>query len=251
MSIVIFHIIIINIELYTLILFILLHSSFQQKKKQLLKIQLLLKKKLDTENFFSKLHQQDENQKILIHDIRKHLLSIAHLNNKGETKKIADYISQIIQSSDLLESVQVCDNTLLNNIVLRAKQQCKKDDISFRIDIRTGCIDFLSEFDITVLFGNLLDNALNAAKNTPDSFIELNVKPHNNHTIVITKINSSLKNSTSYCRKLFTTSKKNELIHGYGLKSIQRIVKQYKGKYHFYFNAKDNTFHTILLLKKI
>ncbi len=38
MSIVIFHIIIINIELYTLILFILLHSSFQQKKKQLLKI---------------------------------------------------------------------------------------------------------------------------------------------------------------------------------------------------------------------
>lgn len=227
------------------------HTSTQEKNQQFLEMQLLLQKEYDTALYFDALHQQDEKQKILIHDIRKHLLSIADLNEKGDTKKITAYIHQIIQSSDLQDSVRICDNNLLNTILYRSRQQCKASATSFLTDIRSGCTDFLSEYDLTSLFSNLLDNAIDATKNIPDSYIELNVTPHSDKKIIITMVNSCRKNPFSKNSRRLTTTKKNKLRHGYGMKSIQRVVDKYEGDSRFYFNEENYTFHTILILKKI
>lgn len=227
------------------------HTSAQEKSQQFLEMQLLLQKEYDTALYFNALHQQDEKQKILIHDIRKHLLSIADLNEKGNTEKIAAYINQIIQSSDLQNSVRICDNDLLNTILYRIQQQCKASDTSFLTDIRSGCADFLSEHDMTALFGNLLDNATDATKNIPDSYIELSVTPHSNNKIIITMVNSCRKNPFTKNSRRLTTTKKNKLRHGYGIKSIQRVVDKYEGDSRFYFNEENYTFHTVLILKRL
>ena len=214
-------------------------------------MQILLQKEYDTALYFDALHQQDKKQKILIHDIRKHLLSIADLNEEGDTKKIATYINQIIQSSDLQDSIRICDNNLLNTILFRVKQQCNSVGSSFLTDIRSGCTDFLSEYDLTALFSNLLDNAIDATKNIPNSFIELSVTPHNDKSIIITMVNSCSKNPFFYNNKQLITTKRNKQRHGYGLKSIQRVVEKYEGDSNFYFNEENYTFHTIIILKKI
>lgn len=226
------------------------HTSTLEKSQQFVEMQILLQKEYDTALYFDALHQQDEKQKILIHDIRKHLLSIADLNEKGDAEKISAYINQIIQSSDLQDSVRICDNNLLNTILYRIKQQCKASSTSFLTDIRSGCIDFLSEYDITALFSNLLDNAIDATKNIPNSSIELNVTPHSDKRIIITMVNSCRKNPFSNNSKRLTTTKKNKWRHGYGMKSIQRVVNKYNGNSRFYFNEENYTFHTILILKK-
>ena len=226
------------------------HTSTQEKSQQFLEMQLLLQKEYDTALYFDALHQQDEKQKILIHDIRKHLLSIADLNEKGNTEKIAAYIKQIIQSSDLQNSVRICDNDLLNTILYRIRQQCKASGTSFLTDIRSGCADILSEYDMTALFSNLLDNATDATKNIPDSYIELSVTPHSNNKIIITMVNSCRKNPFSKNIRRLTTTKKNKLRHGYGMKSIQRVVDKYDGDSRFYFNEENYTFHTVLILKR-
>ena len=226
------------------------HTSTQEKNQQFLEMQILLQKEYDTALYFEALQQHDEKQKILIHDIRKHLLSIAKLNENGDTEKIAAYIDQIIQSSDLQDSVQICDNNLLNAIIFRAKQQCKETDTSFIIDIRSGCTDFLSEYDLTVLFSNLLDNAIDAAKDIPDSYIELSVTPHSDQ-VIITVINSCRKNPFSDKSRQLITTKKNKERHGYGLKSIQRVVDKYEGDSRFYFNEENYTFHTVLILRQM
>ena len=178
-------------------------------------------------------------------------MSIAELNEKGDTGKIAAYINQIIQSSDLQDAVRICDNNLLNTILYRIKQQCKSSGTSFLTDIRSGCTDFLSEYDLTSLFSNLLDNAIDATKSIPDSYIELNVTPLNDKKIIITIINSCRKNPFSNNSKRLTTTKKNKLRHGYGMKSIQRVVDKYEGDYRFYFDEENYTFHSILVLKRI
>ena len=51
--------------------------------------------------------------------------------------------------------------------------------------------------------------------------------------------------------KRLTTTKKNKLRHGYGMKSIQRVVDKYEGDSRFYFDEENYTFHTILILKRI
>lgn len=224
------------------------HTFIQEKNQKFMEMQILLQKEYDTAKYFDALHKEDEKQKILIHDIRKHLRSIAELNEKNQPEKIAAYIDQIVQSSDLQDSVRVCDNNLLNMMIYRVKQQCRKNDISLFTDIRAGCVDFLSEYDITALFSNLLDNALEAAEDIPDSYIELSVTPHNDKDFVITMVNSCKNDPFVGKDHRLISTKKNPWRHGYGMKSIRRVIAKYDGNYRLYYDPVNSTFHTVIIL---
>lgn len=226
------------------------HTSIQEKNQKFLEMQIRLQKEYDTVKYFDALGKQDEKQKILIHDIRKHLMSIAELNEKKETQKIASYIEQIVQSSDLQSSVRSCDNDLLNTILFRFKQQFKELGISFITNIQSNCIDFLPEYDMTALFCNLLENALDATKNLTNSFIELSVTVHNSNEIIITMINSCQKDPFSGKGHHLVSTKKNKWRHGYGMTSIQHVINKFDGISRLYFDAKDSTFHSVIILKK-
>lgn len=226
------------------------HTFIQEKNQKFMEMQILLQKEYDTAKYFNALHKQDEKQKILIHDIRKHLRSIAELNEKNETEKITTYIEQIVQSSDLQDSIRVCDNDLLNTIIFRVKQQCREVGTSFITDIRAGCIEFLSEYDITALFSNLLDNAMDATKNIPDAFIELSVTPHSSKDLIITMMNSCKSNPFLWKDQRLISTKKNPWRHGYGMKSVQRVIKKYDGNSRLYFDMENFIFHTVIILSQ-
>ena len=226
------------------------HTFIQEKNQKFLKMQIRLQKEYDTVKYFDALRKQDEKQKILIHDIRKHLMSIAELNEKKETQKIASYIEQIVQSSDLQSSVRSCDNDLLNTILFRFKQQFKELGISFITNIQSNCIDFLPEYDMTALFCNLLENALDATRNLTNSFIELSVSARSSNEVIITMINSCQKDPFSGKGRHLVSTKKNTWRHGYGLTSIQHVIDQFGGSSRLYFNENDSTFHSIIILKK-
>ncbi len=226
------------------------HTFIQEKNQKFMEMQILLQKEYDTAKYFNALHKQDEKQKILIHDIRKHLRSIAELNEKNETEKITTYIEQIVQSSDLQDSIRVCDNDLLNTIIFRVKQQCREVGTSFITDIRAGCIEFLSEYDITALFSNLLDNAMDATKNIPDAFIELSVTPHSSKDLIITMMNSCKSNPFLGEDQRLISTKKNPWRHGYGMKSVQRVIKKYDGNSRLYFDMENFIFHTVIILSQ-
>lgn len=225
------------------------HTYIQEKNQEFLEMQLRLQKEYDNVKYFDALRKQDEKEKILIHDIRKHLMSIAELNERNETQKIASYIDQIVQSSDLQSSVRSCDNDLLNTILFRYKQQFKEFNVSFIANIQSNCIDFLSEYDMTALFSNLLDNALDATKPLTDSFVELSVTTHNDSEVIISMINSCAKNPFDSKEHRLISSKKNKLRHGYGMTSIQQIIKKFDGNSQLYFDENDSTFHSVIILK--
>lgn len=134
---------------------------------------------------------QNENQSILIHDIKKHLQSIKLLNEKGDQDKINAYIRQLLEASDLKEASKICDNEMLNAILCRCQRRCSHKHIMFHADIRSGTVRTIRQHDLTSLFCNLLDNAVEAAENISDSFIEISVrKKENSPFIVIVMINS-------------------------------------------------------------
>ena len=77
-------------------------------------LQLLLQKESDSVEYYEMMLAQNENQSILIHDIKKHLQSIRLLNEKNDSDKINDYIQQLMESSDLKETTKLCDHEMLN-----------------------------------------------------------------------------------------------------------------------------------------
>ena len=118
------------------------------------------------------------------------------------------------------------------------------------IDIRSKCIDFITEDDLSVLFGNLMDNAVESAEKTVTPLIELNVfKKEEAPMTVITMLNSCRHDPFDKNGILRLTKKPNPQFHGLGMRSIENIVKKYDGHMKIYFDNPTKTFHTIIVLR--
>jgi hypothetical protein len=227
-----------------------LNKQTQEKTYEYTQLQIQLQKEFDMAQYYKLLLKQDENQKILIHDIKKHLQSIDTLNTQGQQEKISYYIEHLIQSSDLQESVHVCDNEMLNAILSRYIQSCKEKNISLRADIRKGLLPFMTYNDLTALFCNLLDNSIESCIHIPQGYIELSVTYDSNANLtVITLINSCHKNPFLPHSKRLISHKKEPLRHGFGIKSIERVVEKYNGNMNMYYDETTMNFHAIITLK--
>lgn len=226
------------------------HHYIQKENLKHTELKLLLQKEYDSTEYYKMLLKQTENQKILIHDMKKHLQSIAILNENKETEKIASYIHHLIHSSSLQNHSHFCEHKLLNSILGQYKKQCDEKQIEFLVDVRHKTVDFMLPNDLTALFCNLLDNAVEAAEKTVDSFIELYVsqKERTPYTVV-TITNTCRRDPFEHGSLQLLTSKKDKQHHGYGLKSIQKAVKKYHGNMKMYYEKDTTTFHTIITLK--
>lgn len=238
------------------LLVFILNLYNQKKHSEYTETLLLLQKESDTAKYYEMLLSQYDNRNILIHDIKKHLQSIDLLNDKRDHEKISAYIKQLLLSSDLRTASKLCDHALLNAILGRYQKQCFSLHVSFLADIRSGVLNFMAENDITSLFCNLLDNAVEACKNIPDSFIEVTAhKNENTPYVVITVINSCRSDpfSTPAARRTRhkPTAKPDAVRHGFGLKSIRKTIAKYDGDMEMYYSGDTLTFHSVIMLTQV
>lgn len=236
-----------------------IYQYIEGKNEKYTQLMLLIQREENQAEYYEMLNVQNENQRILIHDIKKHLQSIEALNEKREYDKISSYIRQLSISSDLQEALVICDHKLLNAILCRYSQECREKKIAFHTDIRNTSLDFLAENDVTSLFCNLLDNAVEAAHGIPDSYIELSCSLRETPPFVVINVINSCKGNpfqeNGSPNKALTehnlpTKKNNKSSHGFGLKSIRKTVNNYNGDIQMYYNEGTNTFHTIITLKR-
>lgn len=227
-------------------------NQYEQKKHmEFTQMQLLLQKESDCVQYYKMLLAQNENKSILIHDIKKHLQSIETLNNQGESDKIAAYLRQLMHSSDLQEMSRLCSHELLNAILCRYQRYCTSHQINFHADIRSGTVEFISDADLTSLFCNLLDNAAEAASHMAGSFIEIGTyRREKTPFIVMTVMNSSRRDPFSGQISLSAAVGPDQQEHGFGVKSIRRIVERYDGDMQMRYDRNTQIFHTVIILKR-
>lgn len=227
-------------------------NQYSQKKNlEYTEMQILLQKEMDFTEYYKMLLSQNENQSIFIHDIKKHLQSIELLLTKKEYDKTSSYVKQLLLSSELKETARICNQELLNAILSRYKRHCDEQHISFHADIRNGSTDFLSDNDLTSLFCNLLDNSVEAICNIQNPFIEINTsKRENTPFVIITVINSCLIDPFINSNGTLNTRKSDKRKHGFGIKSIRKIVNKYHGDMQMYYNTETLSFHTVITLKQ-
>lgn len=187
---------------------------------------------------------------------------ISQMAKGHQEEQIISYIEQLVQSSDLKSPAQFCGHAQLNLILSRYKHACDEKNIHFYTDIRSGSTNFIEDADLTSLFCNLLDNALQAAghaatsstkepsEHYPEPHIEVTATNRRDSTLsvsFITVVNSCKTNPFTTTGKL-TTTKQDSQEHGFGIKSIRKIVKKYNGNIKMYYEESTQTFHTVLSL---
>lgn len=240
---------------------------YQIKVHEYADMQLQLQKEYDTEEYYKAIISNDEQQHILIHDIKNHLITLAGLNETGDKDNVDKYIQGILSNGAFKNPRRLCDHKIMNIILTRYMNICEQNKITFTVDIRSNTLTNFTDEALTTLFCNLLDNAFAAAKSAREhydtridngecdkewedfyaSFITLDVKHSNTNQTLIVLVNSCTTDPFSRDGRLLTT-KSDKRFHGYGLRSVRNIVERNNGSIEQYYKEERNEFHTIILM---
>lgn len=223
------------------------HESMVKAQKENTEYKLQKQKaEIDTE-YYNILQNQFENSNILIHDIKRHLSSVKELASRNDCDGINKYIDSLYDEYQIKYLKKYSNHQIINAIINRYMMQCKNFGIDFYCDIRDIDFSFISDANLTAILDNLLENAVEAAKDSDEKKIDLTIRKNNVNFIVI-----NLENSCSKAPKIkmgeLQTTKSNKDIHGYGIKSIKRIVKEYDGSINYNFDESKMMFTFTIVL---
>lgn len=198
-------------------------------------------------DYYEMLSSQHENQRILMHDINNHFTAIDALAKNGDLSGVSNYIGEIKALPEFRAKNRMCDNEILNAILIKHQQYCSENNIEFYCDIRAGCLIPFSSFSITTLFGNLVSNAVEAAELSNEKYIELSVRKNDSpDSVIISAANSCDAAPLTDDKGHFITAKGDSENHGYGLKSIERTVKKYNGIMNTNYDISKKQFHILI-----
>lgn len=224
-----------------------LYNYLQKTNEDYLTLQLSIQKEQADIAYYQALQEQYENQRIMVHDIKKHLGTIDAIAKQTGAVEIESYVSTLNASFAPIRQAKLCTDPILNLLLLRFGDSCKQNRVQFLCDVRANVSTFMDAPSITTLYGNLLSNALEAAIASKDRVIEISVINNcdQNH-IILSVINSCdiapIPENTGH----FRSRKKGPGIHGVGLKSISRIVKKHHGLETMYYDERNKRFHHII-----
>ncbi len=225
------------------------HESMIKTQKENTEFRLSKQKaEIDTE-YYSLLQNQYENSNILIHDIKRHLLSVKELASHNDCGSILKYIDDLYDAYDIKYLKKYSNHKLINAIVNRYMTVCKEHKIDFYCDVRDIDFSFITDANLTSILDNLLENAVEASKDSNKKVIELSIKEFNSNFVAIHLENSCATAPKKSGGELKTT-KNNKDIHGFGIRSIKRITKEYDGSINYSFDERTMTFmFTVVLCK--
>ena len=183
-----------------------------------------------------------ETLQIEIHDLKKKLNRLEEMNADSIDKlPIIEDFNAIIEkySSFVKTGNPVIDNLLASKYLLAIKEEV---DFTYLVD--GELLNFMDSDDLTALFDNLLSNAFEAVVNeTKDNrVIHLQVKTEKQMTMILIRNYSSIQPKFEQGTPV---TYKDRTYHGYGIKSVKRIVEKYFGEVHFNYN---NNFFTCRII---
>lgn len=212
--------------------------------------QILLEKQREERDkeYYTLLKQQNDNSKVLIHDITKHLNTIKQLSQDSNSD-IEKYVDSIVDDFEVLNPVEYCNNPVVNLITNRYYSICKSKGITFVINVRGADLDIMKDYEITSLLDNLLENAVEAASNSTEKFIDFSIITRNTNFTMIKIVNSS-DNKPKINKGILLTNKTNNKAHGIGTRSIKRVVEKYNGNYEIKYEEEKKTFTSLIGIER-
>ena len=195
-----------------------------------------LQKDLDVSSFLlneaEKKYMQTKNNVDLInikcHDMKQQIIAI------GKSRSInQEALKDMTDAIQIYDSTMHSGNAAVDIILVDKKLNCNQQQINLKCYADCSKLDFISDSDIYSLFGNAIDNAIEATSKITDPSKKLiNVFVKNINNFVSIRIENYFSGEIKFDSDGRPKSTKtNNGYHGFGIKSLEMIVKKYHGNH--------------------
>lgn len=179
------------------------------------------------------------------HDMRYQIREIGKHNNIS-----SDVVTEIEKSIKLYDMTIKTGNEPLDIILTEKNLTCSEEHISLTCVADGKLLSFIEEADLYSLFGNAIDNAIEAVKKIKDfdeRLISLKIKEIGE--IISVSISNTYSGEIKFDEQGFPlTSKGDTDYHGFGVRSIQYVVDKYHGD--LSIMTKNNLFYLNIIIPK-
>lgn len=198
-----------------------------------------LKKSISDKDAFVK------EMKTVRHDIQNQLLTISQYADAGKCEEIKEYVNVLTNNymPNILNYINT-NNTAFDAIINSKIAVCNQKNIFMEVNVQKDVEMNIPPAEIAVIFGNLLDNAIEAAKETTEKRISVEIQKSSGYVVIL--LCNSIKSSVLKENKNLETSKENKDLHGIGIRSVKNIVDKHNGMIQFYEEENEFCCHIML-----
>lgn len=179
------------------------------------------------------------------HDLKHQIRNIGSRNAMSE-----ESIKEIEDVVRIYDSALHTGNDALDVILTDKMLSCNKHGIKFSCIVDGKQLAFMREGDIYSLFGNLIDNSIEAVLPLEESMRVITLKIIAVENLVSVNLHNYYEKDVNieFENGLPQTTKSDKRYHGYGMKSVKYICDRYNGD--LSINAANNVFNINILFMR-
>ena len=190
----------------------------------------LLTMQENQKEMFEQVYKAQEETRIIRHDM-KHFINIwLRQRKEGNIADVENSMESFENQVFLADTTvyYIKDNDVINYVLYNKLKICKANNIEYNVEVTTSFAKNM-EMDISVIISNLMDNAIESSIKQPlgERYISIQMfkRLAINNIIISNKISKSVLQANP---KLITTNV-DKTRHGYGIKSVKKLVEKYNG----------------------
>lgn len=171
-----------------------------------------------------------EEWTIQMHDFKNHVICINDYIYRADFDGLANYMGEMSDTYPKTSGYQIISDNiivdaLLNNKILQANQ----NGSVIQNDLEIPSTLAIENSDLCIILGNALDNAIEAVKSLQDKRRRIHLLMKYIQGNLLIQIKNPYIEKKKKRNFTLTTTKENILLHGFGLKSIEKSVRKYDG----------------------
>ena len=182
----------------------------------------------------------------LYHDLHNHIEAIYQCLTQGDIQEAVQYCEDLRTPVRQISQTVWTGDKALDYLISSKMALAEQEQIKTKVNIEYPHNTNIRSVDLTTILGNLLDNALEAAKTAPEGLRFLNLTIRRINAMLIIKVENGYGSTPLQENGKLLTSKKDKAFHGWGLKSVQTAADRYDGTIRT--DYKDHVFQSVVTL---
>lgn len=211
-----------------------IYNLEQESFKAQHKLKLIETSNYAYQNQIKIMNESQQKIRFLRHDFYRHINKLKNLSEENDVQSIKQYLNEMEDTVVVKKEYSKTGNDDVDSLLNYELSLAAEFGAEIIYDVNLPEKLNISSFDITIILGNLMDNAIEALRNSEKKLLKVNIQF--NKSIIRIDIENSY--DPKYKKK------HDGREHGIGLLSVENTLQKYHGKLDSYPYPEESKYHT-------